>query len=304
VLQQQASRLLNDERAKAFFKSFTGQWLGIDSLGKTVSPDARRFPEFTQDLGEMMKEETVSYVESIFIENRPLTELIDSEWTFLNERLAEHYGIDGVRGANLQRVKIDDRRRGGLLGMGSVLTVTSSPGRTNPMRRGFWVLEGLLGDQLGEPPGDAGELPGDAGESRGKTLREEIELHRTRKICMSCHIKLDPIGFGLQNFDAIGRWRDEEAGKPVDSSGVMPDGKRFGGPVELKQVLLERKDEFVKNLCARMLSYALGRKLEYFDEAEVLDIFDQVKNDDYHARTLIGAVISSYPYRYRDSDNQ
>ena len=118
------------------------------------------------------------------------------------------------------------------------------------MRRGFWVLEGLLGDQLGEPPADAGELPGDAGELRGKTLREEIELHRTRKICMSCHVKLDPIGFGLQSFDAIGRWRNEEAGKPVDSSGVMPDGREFDGPVELKQVLLERKDEFVKNLQA------------------------------------------------------
>ena len=169
------------------------------------------------------------------------------------------------------------------------------------MRRGFWVLEGLLGDQLGEPPADAGELPGDAGELRGKTLREEIELHRTRKICMSCHVKLDPIGFGLQSFDAIGRWRNEEAGKPVDSSGVMPDGREFDGPVELKQVLLERKDEFVKNLCARMLSYALGRKLEYYDEAAVRRIFDEVKNDDYRAGSLIRAVVGSYPFRYRDS---
>ncbi|NOX99728.1 MAG: DUF1592 domain-containing protein, partial [Verrucomicrobia bacterium] len=269
ALRQQADRLLEDERAKVFFKSFAGQWLGIDSLGKSVVPDARRFPEFTPELGEMMKEETMKYIESIFIEDRPLIELLDSKWAFLNERLAQHYGIDGVRGAELQRVDLDDRRRGGLLGMGSVLTVSSSPARTNPMRRGFWVLEGLLGDQLGEPPGDAGELPGDAGEARGKTLREEVELHRTRKSCMSCHVKLDPIGFGLQNFDALGRWRDDEAGKPVDSSGVMPDGTRFNGPVELKQVLLERKDEFVKNLCARMLSYALVRKLEYYDEAEV-----------------------------------
>lgn len=301
VLRQEVDRLLDDERSKVFFRSFAGQWLGIDSLGKTVVPDAREFPEFTPDLAELMKEETMRYFESVFTENRPLTELLDSNWSFLNGRLAQHYGIDGVRGATLHKVDFDDRRRGGLLGMGSVLTVTSSPARTNPMRRGFWVLEGLLGDYLGEPPGDAGELPGDAGGKRGKTLREEIELHRTQKSCMSCHVKLDPIGFGLQNFDALGRWRDEEAGKPVDSSGVMPDGRKFNGPVELKQVLLEHKDEFVKNLCARMLGYALGRKLEYFDEAEVQRIFDLVKKDNYHARTLIREVVVSYPFRYRDA---
>lgn len=300
MMRQQADRMLEDERARVFFRSFVGQWLGIDSLGKTVLPDARQFPEFTPVLAEMMKAETVKYVESVFADDRALTDLLDSEWTFLNEDLAEHYGISGVRGQHLRRVKLTDRRRGGLLGMGSVLTVTSSPARTNPMRRGFWVLEGLLGDRLGEPPGDAGELPGDAGAKRGKTLREEIELHRTRKSCMSCHVKLDPIGFALQNFDALGRWRDEEAGKPVDSSGVMPDGRKFNGPVELKQVLLERKDEFVKNLCERMLSYALGRKLEYYDEAEVRRIFAQVKKEGYRARTLIREVVVSYPFRYRD----
>ncbi len=300
VLRQQADRLLDDERAAGFFQSFVGQWLGIDSLGKTVSPDVRHFPEFTPDLAEMMKEETVRYVQTVFVENRPLDELIDSDWTFLNQRLAGHYGVDGVRSFYLNRVEIDDRRRGGLLGMGSVLTVTSSPARTNPMRRGFWVLENLLGDPLGEPPGDAGELPGNAGPARGKTLREEIELHRTKKSCMSCHVKLDPIGFGLQNFDALGRWRDREAGKKVDSAGVMPDGREFDGPVELKTVLLERKDDIVKNLCARVLSYALGRKLEYYDEAEVRRIFAEVKEDGYRARTLVRAVASSYPFRYRD----
>ncbi|MFK5922702.1 MAG: DUF1592 domain-containing protein [Verrucomicrobiota bacterium] len=300
VLDQVVDNMLDGGRAGSFYRSFAGQWLGIDSLGKTVVPDAQRFPEFTADLGELMKEETLRFFETIFTENRPLTEFLDSDWTYLNERLAQHYGIAGVKGEALQRVSLNDRRRGGLLGMGSVLTVTSSPARTNPMRRGFWVLEGLLGDHLGEPPGDAGELPGDAGEARGKSLREEIELHRTRKSCMSCHVKLDPIGFGLQNFDAIGRWRDEEAGKAVDSSGVMPDGKAFDGPVELKQVLLQRQDEFVKNLCARMLSYALGRKLEYYDEAELRRIFEQVKDDNYHARTLIREVVKSYPFRYRD----
>lgn len=301
VLRQQVDRLLESERAGEFFQSFVGQWLGIDSLGKTVSPDVHRFPEFTPDLAEMMKEETVKYVQAVFVENRPLGELIDSDWSFLNQRLAGHYGIAGVRGFYLNRVPLEDRRRGGLLGMGSVLTVTSSPSRTNPMRRGFWVLENLLGDLLDEPPADAGELPGDAGQARGKTLREEIELHRTQKSCMSCHVKLDPIGFGLQNFDALGRWRDEEAGKAVDSSGVMPDGRKFSGPVELKQVLLERQGDIVKNLCARMLSYALGRKLEYFDEAEVRRIFAEVKEDGYRARTLIRAVASCYPFRYRDT---
>ncbi|MCF6310970.1 MAG: DUF1592 domain-containing protein [Verrucomicrobiales bacterium] len=303
VLSSQVDRILDSDRAEGFYRSFAGQWLGIDSLGKTVKPDAQHFPEFTDDLAEWMKEETFRSFEYIFSSNRPLTELLDADWAFLNQRLAQHYGIKGTAGDSLRRVVLSDKRRGGLLGMGSVLTVTSSPSRTNPMRRGFWVLEGLLGDRLGEPPGDAGELPGDAGEARGKSLREEIELHRTRESCMSCHVKLDPLGFGLQNFDAIGRWRDEEAGKPVDSSGVMPDGRKFDGPVELKQVLMEQKDVFVKNLCGKMLAYALGRPLEFYDEAEVRRIFEQVKKEKYHSRTLIREVVNSYPFRFREVED-
>lgn len=201
----------------------------------------------------------------------------------------------------MRRVSLNDARRGGVLGMAAVLTATSAPTRAHPSRRGTWVLETLLGQQQGEPLADAGELPGEAGEQRGRTLREELDLHRTRKDCASCHDVIDPVGLGLQSFDGIGRWRAEEAGKPIDDRGQLPDGSEFDGPVELKRALVEKRGDFFHHLSAEMLAFALGRKVERFDRAEIDKIAAAVEARDGSAQALIEAVVTSFPFRYSDA---
>ncbi len=300
VLSAEAGRLLEDPRSMAFVREFAGDWLGIAGLGSKVSPDPAVFPEFDQALAEAMKEETIRFVDRIFREDRPVRELIDSRETFLNESLARHYGLPPVTGDELRLVSLKGDQRGGLLGMGSILTVTSSPQRPNPVRRGKWVMETLLGDDPGEPLPDAGELPGDAGEARGRTLEEELMLHRRREDCARCHEKLDPLGLGLQNFDAVGRWRETEAGKPVESRGTLPDGTSFEGPAGLREALLtSRQEDFVKNFCGQVLSFALGRELQFYDRATVEELFRSVMKADQSPRELIRAVVRSEAFRYQ-----
>ena len=284
VLAAQVDRMLADPKARAFTSAFMGQWLGFDSLGRTIQPDESKFPEFTPELCEAMKQETILTFESLLRRGGSLLELIDSRETWLNEALARHYGIEGVRGKELRPVALADPNRGGLLGMASILTVTSGPTRTSPVVRGKWVLETLLGEKVPEPPPDAGTLDAEAGESRGKTLREELALHRRNAACASCHSKIDPIGFGLENFDAVGRFRTLEAGRPVDNSGELPGGETFRGPAELKQMLVkQRHTQFVRNVTERMLSFALGRKLELFDEPALMKITEAVEKDGQRA---------------------
>lgn len=298
VLQAQVERLLNDTRSEAFSSAFISQWLGFASLGTTIVPDAKRFPQFSPELVESMKRETVLTFLSIARDNRSVLELLDSREAWLDERLAQHYGVKRSAAESFQRVSLEDRNRGGLLGMASVLTATSSPTRTSPVIRGKWVLETLLGRVLPEPPADAGELPGDAGE--GMTLREELLIHRRNPTCATCHDKIDPIGFGLETFDAIGRFRTKQGGKPIDARGELPGGVTFDGPVELKEYLVrERKTEFLRNLTQRLLSFALGRELQYFDEPVVERIVAAVEADGYRARTLIEQVVLSYPFQYQ-----
>lgn len=202
----------------------------------------------------------------------------------------------------MQRVRLPDRTRGGLLSMASVLTATSSPARTNPVNRGKWVLETLLGETVPDPPADAGELPGDAGEGRGKTLREELALHRRNATCAACHDKLDPIGFGLENYDAIGRFRRQQANQPIDASGQLPDGATFAGVEELKVLLVRsRQAAFVRNITERLLSFALGRQLQYYDEPAVDQIVAAVRADDDSAATLVKAIVRSYPFQFRNN---
>ncbi|NQV28940.1 MAG: DUF1592 domain-containing protein [Rhodopirellula sp.] len=298
VVQQQIGRLLADPRSAAFATAFTGQWLGFAALGESVMPDEKKFPQFTPELATAMKQETALVFGNLLKENRSLLELLDSEETWLNAGLAQHYGIKGVRGDEFVRVSLKDRTRGGLLGMGSILTATSSPTRTSPVVRGKWVLETLLGRTLPEPPADAGELPGDAGEAR--TLREELALHRRNPTCAACHDKIDPIGFGLGNFDAIGRFREKHAGKPIDAKGELPGGITFDGPVELKAYLVaERKTEFTRNLTRRLLSFALGRELQYFDEPSIEKIVNAVEAANYSSRELLNQIVLSYPFQYQ-----
>lgn len=298
TLRQQVRRMLKDSKAEAFSRAFTGQWLGFAALGIGVKPDAKKFPQFTLKLAEAMKQEPTLFLLSLMREDGSLLGLLDSDTTFLNADLARLYGISGVDGTSLQPVVLKDRNRGGLLGMASVLTATSSATRTSPVIRGKWVLETLLGRELPEPPADAGELPGNAGEAR--TLREELLRHRRNPTCATCHDKIDPIGFGLENFDAIGRFRTMQARKPIDAKGELPDGTIVDGPVELKQYLkTEKKTEFARNVARRLLAFALGRELQYFDEPAVEKILVAVETDDYLAATLIEQIVLSYPFQFQ-----
>lgn len=302
VLLAQIERMLSDPKSRAFTAEFLGQWLGFESLGKNMQPDEAKFPEFTPQLCEAMKAEPVLTFEALLRENGSLLALLDAHETWLNEPLARHYGISGVSGEEMRRVALDDANRGGLLGMASVLTVTSSASRTSPVVRGKWVLETLLGEKTPEPPADAGALDPEAGEKRNKTLRQELLDHRRNASCAMCHNKIDPIGFGLENFDAIGRYRTEEAGQPVDNSGELPGGAAFRGPAELKKLLLaKRKSAFIRNVVERMLSFALGRKLELFDEPAIAGITAAVEADGYRAATLVKQIVLSYPFQNQNN---
>ena len=301
ILRSQVRRLLKDPKARSFTSAFLGQWLGYESLGVSVIPDREMFPEFDVDLATAMKDEAVLAFEHLIRKDRSLLALLDSDATFLNARLARHYGIDGVEGDNMRPVTLTDRNRGGLLGMASVLTATSSPTRTSPVLRGKWVVETLLGERIPDPPPDAGQLDADAGKKRGKTLREELEIHRSKPDCARCHDKIDPIGFGLENFDAIGRYRTEENGKAIDNSGEL-SGFAFSGAAELKAWLRnERKDAFVRNVTERMLAFALGRRIETFDEGPLRKIMAALESNSYRASTLVEEIVLSYPFLHQNN---
>jgi len=273
---------------------------GSEALGNTVVPDRRTFPEFTPSINRAMKDEVYLTFDHLVATNGSVLELLDSTETFLDQGLAEHYGIEGVAGPEMRRVSLDDPNRGGLLGMGSILTATSNPARTNSVSRGKWVLETLLGSRIPEPPADAGILPENAGRVKGKTLREEFEMHRRNPSCIDCHEKIDPIGFGLENFDGIGRFRESENGKPIDNSGRLPDGTSFTGPAELKQYILSsKKDDFVRTLCEKMLAFALGRDLHHYDEAAIIKLVAAMEKKQYGIRTLFEEVALSFPFRYQ-----
>jgi hypothetical protein len=305
VLAEQVGRMLADPKAHALASAFMGQWLGFDALGRTIQPDEAKFPEFTPELCEAMRQETILAFESLLRKDGSLLELLDGRETWLNELLAQHYGIEGVQGKELRPVRLADPNRGGLLGMASVLTVTSGPNRTSPVMRGKWVLETLLGEKVPEPPANAGALDPEAGESRGKTLREELALHRRDATCAGCHSKIDPIGFGLENFDAVGRFRAREAGRPVDNTGELPSGETFRGPAELKQVLTSgRRTQFVRNVTERLLSFALGRKLELYDEPALAKITAALEQNGLHARTLVEQIVLSYPFQYQSNQDR
>lgn len=303
VLGKQVDRMLADPRAYTTMETFLGQWLGFESLGETVLPDQREFPDFNPALVRAMKDETIMVFWATLGDEGNLLNLLDSDETYLNEQLALHYGIDGVKGNDMRSVELPTDERGGLLGMGSVLTATSSPTRTNPVNRGKWVLETLLGNRIPEPPADAGILPENAGQKEGLTLRQEFEMHRRNPSCVDCHEKIDPIGFGLENFDAIGRYRTNENGVSVDSTGVMPDGVSFTGAAELKRYLLsERKDQFIRNATERMLAYALGRELKHYDEGPIRNIIESLEHSNYRTRTLVKEVVLSYPFQNQHPD--
>jgi mono/diheme cytochrome c family protein len=308
VLKKQVRRMLADPKARGLAERFALQWLDLAGLGETVKPDAKRFPQFTPKLATAMKQEAVLLVDKVLREDRPLTELLSADYTFVNEDLAKLYGLKDVVGGEMRQVTLPDRNRGGLLGMAGVHAVTSYALRTSPVLRGKWVLAGLLGGKVPPPPPDAGELPPDdkAGDGK-KSFRQSLEAHRERAECASCHNRMDPLGFGLENFDAIGRWRTTDAtGQPIDATGELPGGQKFNGPAELREVLLKRRDEFERNVTKKLLGYALGRDLRangrrpgQFDQCVVDDCLSAMKKADGKSASVLETIVLSKPFRQR-----
>jgi len=302
TLRAQVQRMLRSSKARSFTETFLGQWLGFASVGESVIPDEKIFPAFTPKLAYAMKQETILTFEHLLRKNGSLLHLIDSRATYLNETLAKHYKIEGITGEHMRAYRVKTTDRGGLLGMASILTATSTPTRTSPVLRGLWVAETLLGDRVPEAPADVPELTEQAGLKKKLTLRQELEEHRRKPDCAICHDKIDPIGFGLENFDAIGRFRlKETGGRNIDASGEM-DGFKFTGIGELKAWLLEhRKEEFIRNVTERTLSFALGRKLETYDEGPLRQITAALAEKDYLGSLLIEEIVLSYPFLHQNN---
>jgi hypothetical protein len=299
VLRGQVRRMMRDPRSRGLADSFAAQWLGIRALGVTVRPDARLFPEFTDELAASMREETILFFDSIVRDDRSVLQLLDADYTFLNERLAALYKIDDVKGPEMRRVKLDDTLRGGVLGHASILTVTSYPHRTSPVLRGRWVLEELLGTEVPPPPPDVPVLD-NRRNANAQTVRQQLEKHRAKAECATCHNRMDPLGFGLENFDALGRWRAEQAGQPIDSTGVLPSGDEFTGLGELKKLLLEkRRADYVGNLSRKMLGYALAREVNRVDMLVVADAAKALEDGEWRISCLLEAIVVSYPFTHR-----
>jgi hypothetical protein len=304
VLRQQVQRMVRDSRARNLADGFAAQWLGIRSLGTTIRPDAKLYPDFNEELASAMRDETVQFFHSIMSEDRSLLELIDSNYTFVNERLAAHYKIDGIKGAQMQKVKLDDPRRGGILGHASILTVTSFPHRTSPVLRGKWILEELLGTEVPPPPPDVPVLEERKKDGDAQTVRQLLEKHRSKAECVSCHSRMDPLGFGLENFDPLGRWRTEQSGKPIDTEGILPTGEKFNGPVELKKLLLgKRRADFLRNLSRKMLGYALAREINRADMCVVQDCVSALEKGEFRASRLVETIVLSYPFSHRNQQD-
>lgn len=298
VLETQTRRMLADPRSQSLVDNFMGQWLQLRGLS-THAPDAKKFPQFTDTLRAAMKKELSLFLGEIVRKDRPLTELVDSDYTYVNEELARHYGIDGVKGPEPRRVSLKDHRRGGVITSAAVLMLQSDPERNNIPRRGNYIASSILGTPPPPPPPDIPALEDSRSSGKEQTLRQLLDLHRSKPECFTCHSRIDPLGFSLENFDAIGRWRDTEAGLPVDASGVLPDGKAFAGPVELKQILMSRKDEFTRTLTTNLLIYALGRGLQREDDCVVRAAQDAAAKNGYKFSALVVTVVQSFPFRNR-----
>jgi mono/diheme cytochrome c family protein len=292
VLEQQVKRMMADRRAETLVSNFVGQWLYLRNL-ETILPDPAAFPDFDENLRAALIKETALFFQSMMREDRSILDLLRADYTFLNERLARHYGIDGIYGSEFRRVTLTNEERKGLLGQGSVLTVTSYPNRTSPTLRGKWLLENLLGSPPPPPPPNVPSLKEDRDVSL-LTMRQRMELHQSRPVCSSCHSRMDPLGFALESFDGLGRWRTG-----IDSSGVLPDGTKVDGPVGLRKVLLSKKDQFVMTATERLLTYGLGRGVEAYDMPAIRKIVQNAQSSDYRWSSLILGVINSTPFQMR-----
>lgn len=306
VLEQQARRMLADPRSKAFTRNFFGQWFQLRLLAD-LAPDASELPEYDENLKVAFQEETELFLDSMVREDHPLMELLNAKYTFLNERLARHYQIPGVYGSTFRRVALDDSEdiRRGLLGQGSILSLTSYPNRTSVVLRGVWLLSNILATEPPPPPPNVPPLKDRGADGRIKSVRESMEEHRANPACASCHLRMDPLGFAMENFNAIGQWRTTEgpAKTPIDSSGMLPDGTKFNGPVELRNILLGQPDQFATAVTEKLLTYAMGRGVEYSDMPVVRKI-KRVAGPDYRWTSLILGVVKSEPFQMRRTRQQ
>jgi hypothetical protein len=295
-----ALRMLKDDKARALVENFAGQWLQLRSLDE-ATPDRGRFPGFDDELRRAMRRETEEFFWHIVREDRSVLDFLEADYTFVNERLAKHYGLPGVTGDALVRVALDPDRRGGLLGQASVLTVTSNPTRTSPVKRGKWILENLFAAPPPPPPPNVPELKDAGGEKLTGTLRQRMEQHRADPACAACHQLMDPLGFGLENYDAVGAWRTKDGDTAVDAGGELPGGKSFRGPKQLRQVLLERRDEFRRCLAEKLLTYAIGRGLEWYDACAVERIAERSAAGGDRFSVMVAEIVKSPAFRKRES---
>ncbi len=294
----EVDRMLADPKSKALVENFAGQWLQLRDL-EALSPDPVKFSAFDANLRRSMRRETELLFSNILHENRSILELLSADYSFIDERLAKHYGIEGISGDKFQKVDLKGKRRGMLM-HGSILLLTSNPTRTSPVKRGKWVLDNLLAEPPPPPPPNVPEL-GAAGVTLG-TLRQQMEQHRADPNCAVCHVKMDAVGFGLENFDAIGSWRDADGREKIDPSGVLPGGRTFDGPLDLVQILVEdKKAEFSRCVTMKMLTYALGRGLGVADRCTVSSIVNKLAEDDYRFATLIKSIVTSQPFTNQES---
>jgi hypothetical protein len=302
VLEQQVRRMLADSRSKALMSNFAGQWLYLRNM-RSVTPDPESFPDFDEELRQGLQQETELFMDSMVRDDRSVLDLLSANYTFLNERLARHYGIPNIYGSHFRRVTLSDENRRGLLGQGSILTVTSYATRTSPTLRGKWVLDNLLGAPPPPPPGNVPSLKDRGEDGRILSVRQQMEQHRANPACAGCHARMDPLGFAIDNFDAVGRWRTISGADntPIDASGVLPDGTKFKGPAELRTILLSHPEQFVTTVSEKLLIYALGRGVEYYDEPAVRAIVRKSASTDYRWSSIILGIVNSTPFQMRRS---
>ncbi len=299
-LQRQVRRMLQDPRANNLAENFGTQWLGLAELAN-ITPDGLLFRDVDRNIRADLTTEAVLFMQSIFAEDRSVMDLLTADHSYVNENLALHYGINDVRGANFRRVRLQDERRYGLLGKGAVLMVSSYPNRTSPVLRGKWVLERLFGTPPAAPPPNVDSFVEIEPGQEYTTVRERLEKHRAKRECNGCHGVIDPLGFALENFDAVGRWRDRDrmARVRIDASGLMADGTEVGGPVALRKAILRHPDQFVQTFTEELMTFALGRKLGYQDMPTVRRVVRESAGDGYRFSTLVLKIVTSDQFRMR-----
>jgi hypothetical protein len=303
VLDREVRRMLADPRAEALVTNFAGQWLQLRNL-RNVQPNSDLFPDFDDNLRQAFRRETEFFFKSILVEDRSVLDLLTADYTYVNERLAQHYGIPDIYGSRFRRVTLTAEERKGLLGKGSILALTSHAERTSPVLRGKWILENILGTPVPPPPPDVPPLKPNEEGQKPRTLREQMVEHRVNPVCASCHKVMDPIGFSLENFDAVGAWRTEEAGGRIDATGELADGTKVDGIVALRQAVLSRPELFVGTLTEKLLTYALGRGLDYRDMPAVRAIVREAASNNYRFSSIISGVVHSTPFQMRTAEGE